>query len=251
MSDTTPFAAGAEAAADPMLRRIAEKDAVLEAAFINAAFDGWSLKTLERSTEEAGLDKMHATRLFPRGTRDLLTWIDDWADRRMLEAVPETTLMRVGVRRRVELLIEARLDALGPHQEGLRRALLTRGLPHNALGSLRSLWRTADRIWDAAGFDDEGRRSLSRYSRRATLAALLVSIMLYWFEDRSPQHVETRAFVRRRLDDVLRLGKGAGSARQVLDRLPRLRPRLTTLVERSGFHPARPGQGPSRRTRKA
>ncbi|SNB78253.1 ubiquinone biosynthesis protein COQ9 [Arboricoccus pini] len=248
MSDTTAFDATTEAAPDPMLRRIADKDAVLEAAFTNAAFDGWSLKTLERSTQEAGLDKMHATRLFPRGTHDLLDWIDDWADRRMLEAVPETTLLRVGIRRRVELLIDARLDVLGPHQEGLRRALLTRGLPHNALGSLRSLWRTADRIWDAVGVDED-QRSLSHYSRRATLAALLVSIMLYWFEDHSPQHVETRAFVRRRLDDVLRLGKRAGSARQILDRLPRLRPRLNTLVERSGFHPVRPGHGPKRPTR--
>jgi ubiquinone biosynthesis protein COQ9 len=231
---------------DALSARIAQKDAVLEAAFTNAAFDGWSSKTLQRSALDAGFDKAAAIRLFPRGIDDLLAWIDDWADRRMLAAVSVADLARWPVHRRIATLIEARLGALAPHREGLRRAFLIRGLPHNAVSAMRGLWHTVNRIWEAVGFVPQDGRDFSYYSRRATLAAVLASTMLYWLEDNSDNFADTRAFIGRRLADVMRFGKTAGSARGLLHRLPRFRPPLSTMAERAGYSPrvARPA-GPT------
>ena len=68
--------------------RRAQKDRVLEAAMLHAAFDGWSRRTLVNAAADAGLDPATARRLFPQSGDSLLAWLNDWADRRMLAAIP-------------------------------------------------------------------------------------------------------------------------------------------------------------------
>lgn len=220
---------------DAVRERIAQKDAILEAALMNAAFDGWSQRTLERSAVDAGFERAEVLRLFPRGADELLEWIDAWADRAMLAAVDEGELARLSIRRSVARLVEARLAAMLPFKEGLRRALLARGGPQRAPGALRGLWHTVDRIWEAA--DPAGTGGISRYTRRATLAAVLVSTSLYWLEDESEDMEATRAFLARRLEDVMRFGSSAASARGFFSRLPRLRPGLSKVVQEAHFQP--------------
>ena len=48
---------------------------------------------------------------------------------------------------------------------------------------------------------------LSFYSRRATLAGVLVATLLYWLDDQSEGCAESWAFLDRRIEDVMRIGK--------------------------------------------
>jgi len=99
---------------EAMNERRALKDRVLEAALAHAAFDGWSRRTLVNGARDAGVDQPTADRLFPRGGDSLLEWLDDWADRRMLEAAGDAGAGGgFSVRRRIAGLIRARLQALG------------------------------------------------------------------------------------------------------------------------------------------
>ncbi len=191
-------------------RRIALRDRILEAALLHAPFDGWTDRTLERAARDAGVDVATARRLFPRGGDGLLEWLDDWADRRMLAAVAEEDLAALPLHRRIARLAWARFTVLGPHREALRRAVVAKGLPHNLPGGLQALWRTVDRIWKAAGVREAEDRGLSRYTRRALLAAVLVATFFYWLEDETDDFTATRAFLDRRLHDVLVLGRTVG-----------------------------------------
>jgi len=217
------------ATSDAMADRVAQKDAILEASLVHAAFDGWSRRTLNQAAEDAGFDVATAKRLFPQGGDSLLAWLGDWADRRMLEQVDHEALARMPVRERIAKLVRTRIEVLDDHKEAMRRAALIRGNPANIGTAGKALWRTVDRIWDAAGFSISREQGLSRYTRRATLAGVLISTVLYWLEDISPDNEETWAFLDRRIEDVMRFGQLRGQVEGLVRNLPG-----TGLLHRTG-----------------
>jgi ubiquinone biosynthesis protein COQ9 len=192
---------------DALAERQALKDRVLEAALLHAAFDGWSRRTLHNAALDAGLDSASARRLFPRGGDSLLEWLDDWADRRMLGAVEGIDLQRMPVRRRIALLVRSRLESLSAHREAVRRAAAARGLPANLAETGRAVWTTVDLMWQAAGLGGSPAEGFAYYSRRATLAGVLTSTLLYWLGDQSEDSAASWAFLDRRIEDVMRLGR--------------------------------------------
>ncbi|MEZ5826075.1 MAG: COQ9 family protein [Geminicoccaceae bacterium] len=209
---------------DAQAERRALKDRVVEAALLHAAFDGWTRRSLVAAGADADIDAATVRRLFAGRSDAALDALDDWLDRKMLEAVDSEALLNLPVRKRIATLVRARFTCVEGHEEAMRRAALARGLPGNMFRSARSTWRTADRIWDAAGFSDRNTDGFSRYTRRGLLVGILVSTFLFWLEDRSDEHAESWAFLDRRIDDALTIGKAsAGLKRFVppfLDRMP-------------------------------
>lgn len=209
---------------DGLAERRALKDRVLEAALLHAAFDGWSRRTLHNAAHDAGIDAAVARRLFPRGGDGLLDWLDDWADRRMFEGIREVDLERLPVRRRIAILVRARLEPLTAHREAVRRAVAARGLPGNIGGTGLSLWRTVDLMWQAAGLGGAPAEGFAYYSRRATLAGVLASTLLYWLADQSEDTAASWAFLDRRIEDALRVGRLRATFGEWSARLGRARP---------------------------
>lgn len=198
------------------------RDRILEAALPHVAFDGWSTRALLLGADDAGIDRATARRLFPQGGDSLLAWLDDWADRKMLEACPADELQRLPVRRRIARLVRARLEALTPHREAVRRALAARGLPGNWLETSKSFWTTLDRIWQAVGLPAEADAGLNYYTRRLILAGVLMATTLFWLEDESEGCRASWAFLDERIDNALQIGRLVGSLGGVLARVPGL-----------------------------
>jgi ubiquinone biosynthesis protein COQ9 len=196
-------------------------DRLLEAALAHAPFEGWGRRTLVHAAHDAGIDRATMLRLCPGGGSDLLAMLDDWADRKMLAAVSAADLARLPVRRRVARLIRARLEALGPHREAVRRAIVAGLVPTGTLAASRSIWRTCDRVWQAVALPAEADRGIGRVTRRATLVGVLTTTTLFWLDDRSEHSDLSWAFLDRRIDDALRLGKVTAQAGEVVDRLRR------------------------------
>ena len=80
-------------------------------------------------------------------------------------------------------------------------------LPLNAPLGLKLLYRTVDAIWYAAG---DTSADFNFYTKRATLAGVFSSTLLYWLNDRSEGNEATWAFLDRRIDDVMRFEKFKG-----------------------------------------
>ena len=137
------------------------------------------------AARDVGLEPATARRLFPQGGDSLLAWLDDWADRRMVEALGELEIERLPVRRRIALLVRSRLESLTAHREAIRRAVAAHGMPGNVAGTGRALWRTVDLMWRTAGLGGDPKDGFSYYSRRATLAGVVVATFLYWLDDQS------------------------------------------------------------------
>ncbi len=199
-----------------------ERRALLEAALAHVPFDGWSARTLRLACRDRGLDRTVARRAFPRGARDLLAFFVAEADRRMVAELSARDLGAMRVRERIASAVRLRLEQHAGHREAVRRAVAVGALPPYSGDALKALYRTVDLMWRAAG--DEA-TDFNFYSKRALLAGVYASALLYWLEDRSEGFADTWAFLDRRIGDVMRVQRVRGRIGELVERLTPRRPR--------------------------
>lgn len=188
----------------------------------HAGFDGWGEAALARAADELGVPADRARLAFPGGAAEMVDAWFDWVDKAMIDAFTPEQVAAMKIRDRIRNLLLFRFETLAPYREALRRALAILALPRNAPEGARLAWRSADRIWRLAG--DEA-ADFNHYSKRAILIGVYGSTTMIFLGDESEDLAETRAFLDRRIDDVMRFEKakarwkGAGGPPFSLSRL--------------------------------
>ena len=170
-----------------------------------AANMGWSPATLAAACAELGLSPQQAATLYPNGIDDVISRFSRHIDTLMSDSMASQNLQEMRVRDRVQTAILTRLQILSPYRRAVRNLLtIELARPHRAALATRLMARTVDDIWHAAGDQSTG---FSRYSRRATLSLIYGSTVLFWFQDQSPDHSRTTAFLERRIDGLMQTSK--------------------------------------------
>ncbi|MBU6266054.1 MAG: COQ9 family protein [Sphingomonadales bacterium] len=173
-----------------------------------ALFDGWSETAVLAAAEAEGVDPDLALLAYGgEGHVKPMAMIAAWihaVDAEMARVWPMERLAALPVRERIRVLIEFRLDAAARHGESLRRALAILAMPHHAAEALKLGWQSADRMWRLAG---DTAADFNHYTKRATLAAIYAAALTVMMSDDSDGKAETRAFVARRIDGVMRFEK--------------------------------------------
>lgn len=175
----------------------------------NAAFDGWADAARDMAADTAGIDRDVAALAFDGGAPAM---IEAWfaaIDAAMAEELPAQTLAAMKIRARVAALVEARLDTLAPRREALRRALAILAMPQNLPLAARLGWRSVDAMWHAAG---DTATDYNHYTKRAMLLAVYGATVTVFLDDDSERQVDTRAFLARRIDGIMRFEKAKLSA---------------------------------------
>lgn len=193
------------------------RDMLLEASLPHVPFDGWSLEALRRGAADAGLGVDAVERAFPRGAVDAVAHFIDKADRDMLAALDDLDLPSLKIRERIAVAVRTRLEQAAPHKEAVRKALAFTALPQHAGLAAKSLYRTVDSIWYAAG---DTATDFNFYTKRALLAGVYSSTLLYWLEDRSEDSADSWAFLDRRIANVMQIPKLTGKLKGLATRLP-------------------------------
>ena len=178
----------------------AARDAGVTAMLPLVAASGWNASVIAAGLRASGRAEAEAAQLFPRGALSAIAAWRDLKDRRMAEAAGDLSGLRTPGR--IRALVAARLALIAPHKAAARRAASLLALPWNAPAALRCAAQTADAIWVAAG---DASDDLSRYTRRATLAAILAATLAYFLRDDSADTGPALAFLDRRLADLARL----------------------------------------------
>ena len=180
--------------------RIALAPAVADA----AVFDGWTAQAVANAAEFACVDPAVATFAFKGGAMEMIAaWIAS-VDRAMEQGLSPATLSVLPIRERIRTLVQFRLDRIEGQREALRRALAIMAQPQNARRTLKLGWRSADAMWRLAG---DTATDYNHYTKRATLAAIYSSTLAVFAFDESEGHAETRGFLDRRIEDVMRFEK--------------------------------------------
>lgn len=170
----------------------------------DAAFDGWSKAALDSSAVRLGLIPDIARLTFEGGAVEM---IDAWfasVDEDMAARLPESALAAMKIREKISALVMARLEIMAPHTEALRRAQGILAMPQNAAKALSLGWRAADVMWRAAG---DTATDYNHYTKRATLGAVYAATALIFVNDDSDGLADTRAFLARRIEGIMRFEK--------------------------------------------
>ncbi|MFM5931546.1 MAG: COQ9 family protein [Novosphingobium sp.] len=189
-------------AVNPADLTLAEARALLAPAIARAAaFDGWSQAAVAMAAQECGVDPDLARIAFPGGAMDM---IDAWTqsvDAAMAEALPAQQIGNLPIRERIRRLVQFRLDHVTDSRESLRRALSILAMPQNVARAAQLGWRSADAMWRLAG---DTATDYNHYTKRMTLGGIYAATLTVFANDTSEDFAETRAFLDRRIEGVMK-----------------------------------------------
>lgn len=98
-------------------------------------------------------------------------------------------------------------------------------MPQNVARAAKLGWHAADIMWRAAG---DTAVDYNHYTKRTLLAGIYTATLLAFVNDESEDHADTRAFLARRIDGVMRFEK----AKAGFTRRAEQRPSLARFVGR-------------------
>lgn len=203
--------------ADPTLDEI--RLALAPAIASNAAFDGWSKAAVEMAAADIGVDPDVAGLAVKGGAMEMIdAWIDS-IDIEMANRLPADKLATMKIRERITELLWMRLQIMMPNRESLRRAMAIMAMPQNLPRASKVGWRSADRMWRLAG---DTASDFNHYTKRMTLSAVYGSLLLTFANDESEDFADSRAFLERRIDNVMQFEKAKFQAKTRRENMPSL-----------------------------
>jgi ubiquinone biosynthesis protein COQ9 len=176
------------------------KQAVLEAALVHAAEDGFSERTLTRAAADAGVDCEMMLHLFPDGPASLLAYLSEQTDAEMQKLLAARDLAGMKVRERITTAVLTRLEVMKPHKEAARRAAAFLMMPANAALGMKLVYQTVDAMWRAVG---DTSTDFNFYTKRAILAGVYTTTLMRWFTDNTADEAETHTFLDARIGNVM------------------------------------------------
>lgn len=180
------------------------REALIEAALPNVAFDGWSKESLAQAISDSGVDDGLARLAFPRGGVDMAISFHRMMDKRLGEDLRPGDLATMRIRDRVTHCVRRRIELVAPHREAVRRGAGLFALPVYAPEGARLMWETADLIWTQCG---DTATDYNWYTKRAILSSVYSATVLYWLGDQDPNAVATWNFLDRRIENVMQFEK--------------------------------------------
>ena len=202
------------------------RDQLIENMLPNVPIDGWTWLALETGATNIGFKEGDARRIFINDLGATADHFALWSDRRMLTQLKDFDLESMRIRDRIYTCVKIRLTINAKHKEAMRRLLSFLALPQNVGITSKLAWRTCSEMWYVSG---DNSTDWNYYSKRALLASVYSSTILYWMVDDgngSGDFPETWGFLERRIDGVL---KTFGLPGQIKQRLSRILPAVGGL----------------------
>lgn len=187
------------------------KNQILEGALKDVPFDGWSWDVVLAAAKKSEHEANMAHAVFPNKLQDVLIYFSEWVDQQMVEKLQEINIDDMRIRDRVHQGVMTRFEVLEPHKEAVRSALSYWMIPTRKITAGKLMWQAADHIWIWAG---DTATDYNHYTKRGLLSGILASTAYIWLNDESENYEKTKAFLDRRINNVLKIGKAAGSVLQ-------------------------------------
>lgn len=179
------------------------RERLLDAILPHVPFDGWSSASFAAAVEDSGVDPTVARAVFPRRAVDAALAFHARGDAEMVARLDTMNLAQLKIREKITLAVRTRLEVI-PDKELVRRGTTLFALPTHAADGAKAIWGTADLIWTTIG---DISKDVNWYTKRATLAGVYSSTVLYWLGDESFENERTWDFLDRRIDEVMQFEK--------------------------------------------
>jgi len=186
------------------------QESLLDATLVHVPFDGWSDQALTAALADSGVERDLARLSCPRGALDLAVAWHRRADRDMRTAIDAADLSGLRYSERITQAVWLRLEAI-TDREIARASATFFAMPAHAGQGAALVWETSDHIWNALG---DSSRDVNWYSKRAILSGVYSATFLYWLGDQSEGARDSRAFLERRIANVMSFEKFKGQMRK-------------------------------------
>ncbi|KAJ3499786.1 hypothetical protein NLG97_g48 [Lecanicillium saksenae] len=185
------------------------EDAILSAAYKHVPEHGFSARALGLGARDAGYLDISPS-VLPDGAFNLIRYHlisqRQKLTSRSQELFKDQETAAPGAR--VASLTWARLLGNADVIQHWQEALAVMAQPSHVPGSVKELAQLSDEIWFLSG---DNAVDPSWYTKRATLSMIYTTTELFMTNDKSPEFIETKKFLARRLEEVQSIG-GALSA---------------------------------------
>ena len=173
---------------------------LLHAAEVHVVFDGWSDATFTAAVEDSGVDSGLAEIACPRGGLDLAVAYHKAGDLAMVAALEAADLGAMRYSERVAYGVRVRLEATD--REAVQRGVSLFALPIHAAEGATLVLGTVSLIWEILG---DTSTDVNWYTKRAILAGVYSSVLLFWLGDDSYESADTWEFLDRRINNVMQI----------------------------------------------
>jgi ubiquinone biosynthesis protein COQ9 len=182
----------------------ADRERLYRAAIAHIAFDGFGAAALAHAASAAKIDLPRAKVLFPNPKRDLWQYFLNDTNGQLAEKLSGVAEKNWKIREKIAHGVRKKLEILSPLQEVERKALALGARPAFARAAMKNLYDTCDIIWRSAG---DTSVDWNFYTKRALLAGVYTSTLLFWLNDESDGYEDTHRFLSRRIDNVMMIQK--------------------------------------------
>ena len=162
--------------------------------------EGWSRSAYNWAVVDSATDMDLAKSMYPRGSMDLAVEFHTMGDTVMIDALDDMDTGSMRYSDRIAEAVWQRCLAYADHHEAMRRWIALYSLPMNQIEGSRLTWQTSDLIWRYFGDRSE---DVNWHSKRMILSAVLGSSILYMIGGRGEEMSDTRAFIDRRISNVM------------------------------------------------
>ena len=186
------------------------KKKILDAMLDHVPFDGWNEDLFKvaakdlKSTPEAL--KLH----FEGGIIAVVDYFSQQNDEKMVKGI-EKISKDARIRDKIAEAVLIRLKLYEKKKSIIAKTVSFLSLPWNAPYAAKFAWRTCDLIWKHAGGDRS--TDFNYYSKRSLLFGIYTAVIMYWLNDESKDHADTKRFLDDRIEDVMKIGKMIGKKR--------------------------------------
>lgn len=182
----------------------------------NVSSQGWTYEALEHAVIQAGFQEIDALRAFDGDINKALFHFIQMIDRQMNEKLEQLDMTSMRVRDRIATAILVRLELMKPYRRALPKIIRYQATPSRGTQTLKTLAGTVSDMWYAAG---DQATDFNYYSKRFLLAGVYISTLLFWLKDDSADFNQTRSFLYRRIDNVMKISLVKEKVRSTLQNL--------------------------------
>ncbi|MCC8417593.1 MAG: COQ9 family protein [Rickettsia endosymbiont of Bryobia graminum] len=161
-------------------------------------FDEWDNKLLEEAETRCGFAKGYSSIIFPNGLSEIIDFLEDQYDQKMLNLLANQILPDK-IRDRIDLALRIRIKDC-THKLVLLRNSCYFTNPINNLHAMKIAWRTCDLIWRYAG---DKSMDYNYYTKRSLLFSAYTTSIIYYIQDNSDNNIETDKYITDSLSGII------------------------------------------------
>jgi ubiquinone biosynthesis protein COQ9 len=192
------------------------RDRVVLASLPYVEDKGWTWEAVKQASIDCKVQDKIENGLFSNGLVDVVAHFSDYIDRLMLKKLESLPVSSLRSKDKVRAAILCRLNILENYKLAIKSSLSFWAMPTHVIQGQRVLWRTSDCIWNWAG---DTATDYNRQTKRAILSSILAGTAMVWIGDESEGHIVTQAFLDRRLENVMEIGKTIGTMKKIVPNL--------------------------------